>query len=328
MIIGNGTEIQSVFYNGVDLDRVIYNGVVVFEKGPKDPLIDFTYFQSNDYYILTGWKGTYGGTPSTKCIIPNLENIKLGINENDMGIAEDPCNRNIYLSLPNRNITVNFLLYNFSNYDDIDNLLEVTISNPKLLKYNTYTLESFEDGVDRLSLLLDTLALGEDKITIEIKIGEMKCSINCKVSIAETVPFEWTIEKVPDINDESSYYPSFILNENGYYENENKGMEYSMSFCKVHIYNPGNLNVYIDCIQNSEHNSDYAILSKVNKFPLDEWGYPMSDALEYDFYYENTALTSVNYGPIEGDIYICYQKGYDDGYNDTEDSFQFKVRAE
>jgi hypothetical protein len=245
-----------------------------------------------------------------------------------MGIAEDPCNRNIYLSLPNRNITVNFLLYNFSNYDDIDNLLEVTISNPKLLKYNTYTLESFEDGVDRLSLLLDTLALGEDKITIEIKIGEMKCSINCKVSIVETVPFEWTIEKVPDINDESSYYPSFILNENGYYENENKGMEYSMSFCKVHIYNPGNLNVYIDCIQNSEHNYDYAILSKVNKFPLDNGEYPMDDALEYDFYYENTALTSVNYGPVEGDIYICYRKGYDDGYNNTEDSFQFKVRAE
>jgi hypothetical protein len=81
MIIGNGTEIQSVIYNGVDLDRVIYNGVVVFEKNTFDPeidLIDFYYYKNNNgYYILTGWKETYQGEPSEMCVVPNYNKIKL-----------------------------------------------------------------------------------------------------------------------------------------------------------------------------------------------------------------------------------------------------------
>ena len=91
MIIGNGTEIQSVIYNGVDLDRVIYNGVVVFEKNTFEPeleLIDFDYYKHKSYYILTGWKGTYQGEPSDMCVIPNSSRIKLRNNEKTITISK------------------------------------------------------------------------------------------------------------------------------------------------------------------------------------------------------------------------------------------------
>lgn len=39
-------------------------------------LVDFVYTIDEDYnYIITDWNGTYNGEPSTKCIIPNSENI-------------------------------------------------------------------------------------------------------------------------------------------------------------------------------------------------------------------------------------------------------------
>ena len=39
-------------------------------------LIDFNYtINDNGTYIITDWKGTYKGEPSSKCVIPNIENI-------------------------------------------------------------------------------------------------------------------------------------------------------------------------------------------------------------------------------------------------------------
>lgn len=41
----------------------------------EDTLIDFTYIEENGRTVLTGWKGTYLGEPSTKIIIPDSEKI-------------------------------------------------------------------------------------------------------------------------------------------------------------------------------------------------------------------------------------------------------------
>jgi hypothetical protein len=44
----------------------------------SDILIDFTYvIEPNGTYLLTGWKGTYNGEPSTKIVIPDNPYIKL-----------------------------------------------------------------------------------------------------------------------------------------------------------------------------------------------------------------------------------------------------------
>ena len=44
----------------------------------SDILIDFTYtVESDGTHLLTGWKGTYNGEPSTKIVIPDNPYIKL-----------------------------------------------------------------------------------------------------------------------------------------------------------------------------------------------------------------------------------------------------------
>ena len=49
----------------------ILEGVTIESFNPDIHLIDFYYFKNDDGdYILTGWKETYNGEPSTECIIP------------------------------------------------------------------------------------------------------------------------------------------------------------------------------------------------------------------------------------------------------------------
>lgn len=44
-------------------------------------LDDFWYLENDDgTYTITGWKGTYKGIPSTKCVIPDNPLIILKIN--------------------------------------------------------------------------------------------------------------------------------------------------------------------------------------------------------------------------------------------------------
>ena len=68
-LIMNGTTVTEVIFNGVNLDTVIYDGVTVFTK---KSLTDFVISANSDgTYTITDWKGTYNGTASTKCIIPD-----------------------------------------------------------------------------------------------------------------------------------------------------------------------------------------------------------------------------------------------------------------
>lgn len=47
----------------------------------EDILKDFTYMKDTDTgnYVLTGWKGTYNGEPSTEVIIPDTDKIQIEI---------------------------------------------------------------------------------------------------------------------------------------------------------------------------------------------------------------------------------------------------------
>ncbi len=57
------------------------NGIARLVYEPSDPyadlLIDFNYIQQNEQYILTDWKGTYNGQPSTKMIVPETNEITI-----------------------------------------------------------------------------------------------------------------------------------------------------------------------------------------------------------------------------------------------------------
>ena len=75
----NGTDITYLVFNGTKIDKLIFNGTTVWEsKTIEEILVDFTYTNNgNNTYTITGWKGTYNGTASTECIIPDDSRIIL-----------------------------------------------------------------------------------------------------------------------------------------------------------------------------------------------------------------------------------------------------------
>jgi hypothetical protein len=81
MLKVNNTEIENVIFNGIEIDTLIFNGVTVFERNkfnPEEILIDFYYVDNgNGTYSITGWKQTYQGVSSTKCVIPDYPQIIL-----------------------------------------------------------------------------------------------------------------------------------------------------------------------------------------------------------------------------------------------------------
>ena len=65
--------------NNIDLSKIL-EMLSTFPDYPniEDVLIDFTYIDNgNNTYTLTGWKETFEGLPSTKCIIPEDTRIIL-----------------------------------------------------------------------------------------------------------------------------------------------------------------------------------------------------------------------------------------------------------
>ena len=165
-----------------------------------------------------------------------------------------------------------------------------------------------------------SLDYNEKNIALSLSIGDIQSIFNFEVEILEIVPSSWEVLEIENC------YP-FVLNEDGFYENTNQYIDESISMCEVDIINPAKLNVYVDCIQFSETGYDYGALSKIDT-PLSSTNHlnEETDLLQYSFMYENTSLTTVEYGPVEGKIYIKYCK--DSGGYAYEDTFQFRIRIE
>lgn len=77
-------NVYLTLYDYIIPDDIMYTGKDNF--GPSNPvidnlksqLIDFEYIKDeNDIYHITGWKGTYEGNPSTKCILPDSDRIMI-----------------------------------------------------------------------------------------------------------------------------------------------------------------------------------------------------------------------------------------------------------
>jgi hypothetical protein len=113
------------------------------------------------------------------------------------------------------------------------------------------------------------------------------------------------------------------LNDAGYYESKNKGKNNTAALCKVTIQNKSGKTVYFDCINSGESNYDYGILSNV--------GQTLDSTSNAETYYKksfrgksSTSVQTVNYGVIEGVIYVKFRK--DGSSSEGNDSLQFTVR--
>jgi hypothetical protein len=119
----------------------------------------------------------------------------------------------------------------------------------------------------------------------------------------------------------------FSLNENGYYESENKGVDSSAAVCKITFEPDGVHSVYLDCINYAESSYDYGLLSKVDTTLTTSSSADTTNVFKTFKNAQSASVQTVDYGVLaahEHTIYVKYIKDYSVSKNN--DSLQFKIR--
>lgn len=145
------------------------------------------------------------------------------------------------------------------------------------------------------------------------------------VKVVETiVAGTYTVEVPTDV----TY--GFVLNDAGYYESTNKGVDNSYAYCIVHIDNPSGQTVFIDCINFAESNYDFGMISQLNEeFTKSANLSNLDDAIMLKSFkgLASPNVQSVPLGtPTDGFITIKFYK--DSSTGKDNDSLQFKLRFE
>ena len=126
-----------------------------------------------------------------------------------------------------------------------------------------------------------------------------------------------------DLVDGATY--TFELNDDDFYENNNKYVKSSNAICKLNIIAPQDTTMYLDCINYTNSYYDYGVLSKLDTELLDNYNF----SIYYDFYRNSSHLIqTVSYEIPSGEhfIYIKFIKSVNAWKNN--DSLQFKIRFE
>lgn len=181
------------------------------------------------------------------------------------------------------------------------------------------TISNINATADLLTFDINTLDMeGASTITITATNADNDTfTRKFKVYVVEELS-TYTVEDV------SGATYGFTLNDNGYYESENKGQSASYALCKININNPAGCNVYIDCISSGETNYDYGILSTV------DGELTLSNTADTENVFKSfrglnsESVQTVDYGVISGAVYAKFIK--DNSGNSKNDSLQFRVR--
>lgn len=217
-------------------------------------------------------------------------------------------------------LDLDFQIYGFTE-NELKNLeVKISFSNQDIFTYE-YLLTKKNNHQTDLTFKLQSVSSGINDIKITIISG--KHIYNKKITVRV---LEWIVEAVPN----ATY--GFALNTSDFYESQNKRRSSSYAMCKVIIKNPSKLNVYFDCINYAGY-GDYGYLSKVDTQFSHSYNKDDTSLIYYDFYNKDSPdIVTVDYGPIEGTIYIKYIKDWDYnpqyGSHYNNDSLQFKVRVE
>jgi hypothetical protein len=198
--------------------------------------------------------------------------------------------------------------------------VDVTFAN-NLMSVTNITKEASSELLGNIRVTIGDLGLeGDEVVTITITSGDYVYTKSYTVKIYAELPTKWTVESVG-----ATY--GFKLNNNGYYESENKGIPSSYAICKVNIENSIGANVFIDCINFAESKYDYGLLSTLNTTLSSSTSADSSSSLQKSFKgLQSATVQTVEYGAVEGYIYIKFIKDYSgDSNNDT---LQFRVRFE
>lgn len=149
------------------------------------------------------------------------------------------------------------------------------------------------------------------------------------ISSPNTPGFNSSTSGSYSVEDVSGATYGFVLNNNGYYESTNNGVDYSYSICKVNININKTASLYIDCINYAETNYDFGILSNLNtSLSLDD----SADTTNVKKSFKgssSSAIQTVSYGSLSAGSYYIYIKfRKDSSQSSNNDSLQFKIRIE
>lgn len=137
--------------------------------------------------------------------------------------------------------------------------------------------------------------------------------------IGSTEESTYTVEAVSGV----SY--GFSLNSNGYYESTNKGVDSSLSLCRVKLNLINTSNIVFTCINYAESNYDYGVLGKLDT--------ALNTTINTDSTYEKSFKGSSQSGTqtytytsvTMGEHFIDVKYVKDGSQSSGNDSFQFKI---
>lgn len=143
-----------------------------------------------------------------------------------------------------------------------------------------------------------------------------KIKVTYKVSLTN-IP-DYAIQQVRATSSQQ-----FVLNSNGYYESNCKGVNNGWSLCKIDFNKSGNYT--LQCISNGENNYDFGILSTINH-TLSASNTVDTSGVHKSFKgLSSTAVQTVTYNNVSGGDYIYVKYRKDSSVNSGNDSLQFKV---
>ncbi len=240
-------------------------------------------------------------------IVPDME-IHIYELENDISIAE------------NKSKEINIQYHVDYDYDDInidENMIVNVVSS------------------DETSLTISNVYFENNYIYFTATTGELERLVPVLISVSIG-----DVSKTAEINIKTGYSPStytasnvsgasygFVSNGD-YYESNNKNAHGTAALCKVEIESNGEDRLYIDCIQTSESNYDYGLISKLDQTLSNNYSHDSDVFASLQGLY-TTSNHTIDYGIIpEGShfIYIKYRK--DGSASQGNDSLKFKLRFE
>jgi hypothetical protein len=162
---------------------------------------------------------------------------------------------------------------------------------------------------------------GSATITVTYTIGDETFTQTATYTVIESMPEStWSVEPIEGVAN------GFTLNNSGYYESTNAGVNNSYSICKVNFWSNGIDTMKLNCINSGESNYDFGILSKVDTTLQLNTSADTANVFKSFKGLSSTSVQTVDYGVIpEGNhfIYVKYRK--DVSTHSGNDSLQFTV---
>ena len=199
-----------------------------------------------------------------------------------------------------------------------------TYITPKLSSTITDSSGIVTEVTNATAITLNITGLSIDGTSIHFYI--LGSSPNSTVTGKINVTYKVSLIDIPnyDVKQVSATSSQqFILNSNGYYESNCKGVNNGWSLCEINFNKSGNYT--LQCISNGESNYDFGILSTINH-TLSASNTVDTSGVHKSFKgLSSTAVQTVAYNNVSGGDYIYVKYRKDSSVNSGNDSLQFKV---